>query len=202
LSSSINNFESYYLYGLAGYNPFVKTNDYRSREDLYKQLVGTKGGIIIPAAFHPHQLVNQKGVAVWQAAFIMMAVNEKSKGIADAVNQGQAAAIIDPSDSFRNLNIWPDKRLTCNENSIFSKIVPYIIPFFVYNDGRPTRWDTFFELEMQKTGYANELASGITEATRFMMKEPSFVLGFDRFDEQYPSAMIDRFMSMKIALER
>jgi hypothetical protein len=58
---SLTNFDCYYIYGLTD-NPFRQSKDLKSFVELYKKVIGIKGGVVIGSSFHPYQLVNPKGI--------------------------------------------------------------------------------------------------------------------------------------------
>lgn len=93
--------------------------------------------------------------------------------------------------------VWSDTRLTNDENPIFSKYVPFVIPFLVYKLTDQTNWDLEINIEMATKGNASDFVGQITNLTRFIMPEPSFILGFDKFDEKNPSRLIDNFINCK-----
>lgn len=194
--NSLKNFECYYVYGLTN-NPYRQSNDFKSFGELYKNIVGVKGGIAIGSSFHPYQLVNQKGTTVWHAAYVQLYTNNKKDEAFEAIINENELFLVDPSASFNDIMVWPDTRLTNDENPIFSKYVPYVIPFLIYNSPEQTKWDIEIALGMALKGNASEYVGQITNLTRFIMPEPSFVLGFDKFDESNPSKLIDNFINCK-----
>jgi hypothetical protein len=190
------NFDCYYLYGLTN-NPYRQSNDFKSFGELYKNVIGLKGGIIIGSSFHSYQLVNSKGTTVWQAGYVQLYLNNKKEEAFNAIINDNGLFLVDPSAPFKDIMVWPDTRLTNDENPIFSKYVPFVIPFLVYKTDDQTNWDTEIALGMATKGNASEYVGQITNLTRFIMPEPSFVLGFDKFDEANPSGLIDNFINCK-----
>jgi hypothetical protein len=81
---AITNFECYYIYGLTD-NPFRQSKDFKSLEGLYKKVIGVKGGIAIGSSFHPYQLVNPKGITVWQASYVQLYANNKKDEAFNAI---------------------------------------------------------------------------------------------------------------------
>jgi hypothetical protein len=193
---SLTNFESCYLYGLTD-NPLRQSSDLKSFEELYRKVIGQKGGIVIGSSFHPYQLVNPKGTTVWHAGYIQLYLNSKKDESFNAIINDNGISLVDPSSAFRELMVWPDTRLTYDENPIFSKYVPFVIPFLVYKSAGQTNWDIEINRGMVTEGNASEYVGQITNLTRFLMPEPSFILGFDNFDETNPSGLIDNFIKCK-----
>ena len=56
-SDSLTNFNCFYLFGLTD-NPNRQSNDVKSFENLYENVIGNIGGIIIGNSFHPYQIIN------------------------------------------------------------------------------------------------------------------------------------------------
>ncbi len=200
-NDSLTNFDYFYLYGLTD-NPYRQSKDIKEFNNLYNKLIGDKGGIIIGSSFHPYQLVNPKGTTAWQAAYLQLYVNEKKDEAFNAIINENGQFLVDPSSAFKDINVWPDTRLTFDENPIFSKYVPFVIPFLVYKSNTQTQWDLDLNVEIALKGHASEFVNTITNSIRFFMPEPSFILGFDEFYEQNPSSVIDNFINCKKLIEQ
>jgi hypothetical protein len=193
---SLTNFECFYLYGLTDV-PFRQSKDFAAFGELYKNVIGLKGGIIIGSSFHPYQIVNPKGTTVWHVGYIQLySSNQKDEAFNAIINEN-GILLVDPSSAFKSLNVWPDTRLTSDENPIFSKYVPFVIPFLVYGSDNQPKWDAEIHLGMTTKGNASDYVESVTKLTRFLMPEPSFILGFDKFDETNPSQLIDNFINCK-----
>jgi hypothetical protein len=197
---SLTNFNCYYLFGLTD-NPNRQSNDVKSFENLYKNVIGNIGGILIGNSFHPYQIVNPKGTTIWHASYVKLYLNENRETAFNAIAYENGRFLIDLGTAFNQLNIWPDSRLTYEENPIFSKYVPFIIPFLVYKSDEQIKWDQQLNIEIALHGHASNYVESITNSTRFMMPEPSFILGFDEFDEQNPSKLIENFINCKSMLK-
>jgi len=195
-SNVLENFDCYYLYGLTD-NPFRQSKDFKAFAELYNEVIGNKGGIIIGSSFHPYQLVNHKGTTVWQAGYVQLYMNEEKDDVFKEIINSNGLFVVNPSTAFEDLNVWPDARLTYDENPIFSKYVPFVIPFLVYNSDHQPNWDIEIQLAMATKGHASEYVEKITNLTSFFMPAPSFILGFDKFEEANPSKLIDSFISCK-----
>lgn len=190
------NFECYYLYGLTNH-PFRQSNDFKLFLELYKKVIGTNGGIIIASSFHPYQLINPKGTNVWQAGYVQLYLNNKKEEAFKSIINDNGQFLVDPSAAFNEIMVWPDTRLTNEENPIFSKYIPFVIPFLVYKPTKELNWEIEISMEMATMGNASNYVEQITNLTRFIMPEPSFILGFDKFDETNPSRLIDNFINCK-----
>ena len=167
--------DSYYLYGLCS-QPSQKSDDQEAVLNLYRKVIGDIPGIAIGASLHPYQLVNPKGTTVWQAAYVLNHESFKDD-----------ATIFTPRPAgFDELHVWPDTRLSTDENPIFARYVPFVIPFLASPSSKTLEWDA------RITG---DFVESITQAARFLMPPPGFVLGFDEFDETKPEKLIDRFVN-------
>ena len=200
-NDSLLNFESYYLYGLTD-DPYRQSKDFKSFGELYRKTIGLKGGIVIGSSFHPYQLVNRKGTTVWQASYLQLFVNKQKEEAFNAIANGNGLFFVDPSSAFKDIVVWPDTRLTSEESPIFSKYVPFVIPFLVYKMKEQTTWDVEIALGLKTKGNASAFVGQITNLARFLMPEPSFILGFDQFYETNPSRLIDNFINCKKLLSQ
>lgn len=177
-------FNSYYLYGLCS-QPSQESNDQEAVLNLYRKVIGDIPGIAIGASLHPYQLVNPKGTTVWQAAY---ALHHQSLKEDDAIFTPRPAG-------FEELHMWPDTRLSTDENPIFARYVPFVIPFLASPGSETLEWDAKIEENMKLKGNASDFVESITQAARFLMPAPGFVLGFDEFNENKPEKLIDRFVN-------
>ncbi|QMW01094.1 hypothetical protein [Spirosoma foliorum] len=109
--------------------------------ELYRKVIGDIGGIAITNSFHPYYIVNQKGTTVWNAAYVNVYINEKQDEFSRNIQTNKAIYMVDMGPIFTEINVWPDTRLTYEENPLFSRYVPFIIPFLVYNPDKEIRWD-------------------------------------------------------------
>ncbi|AIN75151.1 hypothetical protein O8E88_002362 [Flavobacterium psychrophilum] len=200
INDSMVNFQCYYLFGLTD-NPNRESKDTKSFTNLYENIIGEKGGIIIGNSFHPYQIVNPKGTTIWHASYVKLYVNENKDEVFKAIINENTKFLVDLGSTFNEINVWPDTRLTYEENPIFSKYVPFIIPFLVYKSEEQTKWDLELNIEIALNGHATNYVNSINELTRFIMPEPSFILGFDEFDEQNPSKLIENFINCKSMFE-
>lgn len=196
MKDSLINFDCYYIYGLTD-NPFRQSNDYGSFRTLYRKVIGIKRGMIIGSSFHPYQLINVKGITVWQAAYVQFLLKSKQDESFNSIINNNELFLVDPSPAFKNGMVWPDTRLTYDKNPIFSQYVPFVIPFLAHKFTGQANWDIEINLDMATNANAAGFVEQVTHLTRFIMPAPSFVLGFDKFDEANPSKLIDHFILCK-----
>ena len=195
-ATSLLSYKPCYLYGFTE-NPNNVAVDKQQFGELYQKVIGNIGGIAINNSFHPYFIVNKKGTTVWNAAYVKIYVNENKGELFERIRTDNAIFTIDTASAFTEVNVWPDTRLTHEENPIFGSYVPFIIPFLVYDTEEEMRWDYEINKGLSEKGHATEYVESITNSIRFFMPEPAFVLGFDEFDEKNPSAMIDNFINCK-----
>lgn len=192
----LTSFKSYYLYGFTN-NPNTVATDKQLVGELYRKVIGDIGGIAITNSFHPYYIVNQKGTTAWNAAYVNVYVNEKQDEFSRNIQTNKAIYMVDMGPIFTEVNVWPDTRLTYEENPLFSRYVPFIIPFLVHNPDKEIRWDYEIAKGIAEKGNASKYVEHITNSIRFFMPEPAFVIGFDEFDETNPSGLIDNFINCK-----
>ena len=67
----------------------------------------------------------------------------------------------------------------------------------MYDADKVARWDYEIAKGVAEKGHASEYVERVTNAIRFFMPEPAFIMGFDEFDEKNPSGLIDNFINCK-----
>ena len=192
----LSHFNSYYLYGFTQ-DPNNVAADRQRFGELYQLVIGELGGIAINNSFHPYFIINQKGTTVWNAAYVKVYTNENQAEAFKTIRANQAIYTVDLSSLFREVNVWPDTRLTYEENPLFRTYAPFVIPFLVDSDNREIRWDAEIAKGIAEKGHASAYVERVTNALRFFMAAPAFVIGFDEFDEKNPSGLIDNFIKCK-----
>jgi hypothetical protein len=192
----LEDFSFYYLYGISN-NPNRTSGDVQAFNNLYQMVIGRVGGVCIANAFHPYFTINSKGLTVWTDAFIKMAIHKNKEEMFRNIKNERAVYTMGASSAFKEMHIWPDTRLSYEENPAFSKYVPFIIPFLALRSEQSTNWDTAIKTSKITNGYATEYLEEVTNAIRFFMPAPAFVLGFDEFDGTNPSGLIDKFIHCK-----
>ncbi|MFD2717872.1 hypothetical protein ACFST9_04050 [Hymenobacter monticola] len=191
---SLNDFASFYLYGLTN-QPYQQSSDLTKFGELYNLVIGKHGGLGIASSFHPYQLVNQAGITVWYTAYAQFYAQPNRLQMFAEMTLEKAQFVVVPPASFAEFHLWPDTRLTTDENPIFGRFVPFVIPFLVRKDPELLRWDAEFA-----DGDKNRLNAYLKEvnaAIKFVQPAPAFVLGFGEFDEQQPEQLIEKFLSCR-----
>jgi hypothetical protein len=192
----MGDFSFYYLYGFTN-NPNLASNNFQAFNELYQLVIGPIGGVCIANACHPYFTINAKGLTVWGDAYVKLAVNNNAAEIFRNIKNEHAVYSTNISAVFNQMNIWPDTRLTYEENPAFSKYVPFIIPFLVHKSEEALHWDTAISNGVATKGNATAYVEQVNNAIRFFMPAPAFIIGFDEFDETNPSGVIDKFIACK-----
>ena len=193
---SLTDFASFYLYGLTN-QPYRQSADLAQFGELYQQVIGAHGGLGIASTFHPYQLVNQVGVTVWYAAYAQFYAQPNRLELFAEMTVEKTSFVVEPPASFAEFHVWSDTRLTTDENPIFGRFVPFIIPFLVRKDPELLRWDAEFAAAEGNQTSINAYLETVNAAIRFVQPAPAFVLGFGEFDEQQPELLIEKFLSCR-----
>ena len=193
---TLADFASFYLYGLTN-NPYQQAADVDRFGELYKLVIGAHGGFSIASSFHPYQLLNPAGVSVWYTAYAQFYAQSNRIEMFGEMTLEKTPFLVAPPASFAEYHVWPDARLTAAQNPVFSRYVPFVIPFLVRKDPDALRWDAEVAAaadDRERLGWYHE---AVNEAIRFLQPAPAFVLGFGEFDEQQPNQLIEKFMSCR-----
>ena len=193
---SLNDFASFYLYGLTN-EPYQQSADVAKFGELYNLVIGNHGGLGIASTFHPYQLVNPAGLTVWYAAYAQFYAQPTRLELFAAMTVEKASFVTVPPASFAGFHIWPDTRLTTDENPIFGRFVPFVIPFLVRKDPELLRWDAEFAAAEGDNSRLRPYLDAVNAAIKFVQPAPAFVLGFGEFDEQQPELLIEKFISCR-----
>ena len=197
---SLTDFACLYLYGVSP-NPYRQATDMAQFGQLYDLVVGEHGGLSIGSTFHPYQLVNPGGITVWYAAYAQLYAQPDRNELFAAITQDKARFLVAPPASFADFHLWPDTRLSSVENPVFSRYIPFVLPFLVHKGETGLRWDEATAVAKAQPALFRSYLDTVNEALRFVQPAPAFVLGFDEFDEQQPGQLIERFLSCRDMLE-
>ncbi|MBO2007650.1 hypothetical protein [Hymenobacter negativus] len=193
---SLDDFASFYLYGLTN-QPYQQSTDLGKFGELYNLVIGNHGGLGIASTFHPYQLVNQVGVTVWYAAYAQFYTQPNRLELFAEMTVEKASFVTVPPASFAEFHVWPDTRLTTDENPIFGRFVPFVIPFLVRKDPELLRWDAEFAAAEGDNRRIRPYLDAVNAAIKFVQPAPAFVLGFGEFDEQQPELLVEKFLSCR-----
>ena len=193
---SFADFACFYLYGLTN-EPYRQSTDLGKFGELYGLAVGNHGGLGMASSFHPYQLLNPEGVSVWYAAFAQLYAQPNRFELFAEMTLEKAAFVVVPPASFAAFHGWPDARLTSDENPIFSRFIPFVIPFLVRKNPDALRWDSEFAAAEGDKARLGPYLKAVNEAIHVVQPAPAFVLGFGEFDEQQPEQLIEKFLSCR-----
>ena len=196
---SLTDFASFYLYGLTS-QPYQQSADLTKFGELFNLVIGTHGGLGLASTFHPYQLVNQAGVTVWYAAYAQLYAQPNRLELFAEMTVTKAQFVVVPPASFAEFHIWPDTRLTTDENPVFGRFVPFVIPFLVRKDPELLRWDKEFAAAEGDPSRLRPYLDAVNAAIKFVQPAPAFVLGFGEFDEQQPEQLIEEFLACRAML--
>ena len=193
---SLADFACFYLYGLTN-EPYRQSADLGKFGDLFSLAVGNHGGLGIASSFHPYQLVNPAGVSVWYTAYAQFYTQPNRIEMFGEMTLEKTPFLVAPPASFAEYNVWPDARLTSAENPVFSRYIPFVIPFLVRKAPEALRWDA----ELAAAGHDRKRLSwyleAVKDAIRFLQPAPALVLGFGEFNERHPEQLVEKFMSCR-----
>ena len=189
-------FACFYLYGLTN-QPYRQAADLGNFGELFNLVIGQHGGLGIGSTFHPYQLLNPAGVSVWYAAYAQFYAQPNRVEMFGEMTLEQAQFVLVPPASFGEFHVWPDARLTSAENPIFSRFIPFVIPFLVRKNPDALRWDAEFAAGQHDRDSLRAYLQAVNEAIHFVQPAPAFVLGFGEFDEQQPAQLVEQFMSCR-----
>ncbi|WP_210519430.1 hypothetical protein [Hymenobacter terricola] len=196
IGPSLNDFACFYLYGLTNH-PYQQSTDLAKFGELYALAIGTHGGLGIASSFHPYQLVNPAGVSVWYAAYAQLYAQPNRLELFAEMTLEKAAFVVVPPASFAEFHVWPDSRLTTDENPIFGRFVPFVLPFLVRKNPEALRWDAEFAAADGDKDRLSPYLKEVNQAIKFVQPAPAFVLGFGEFDEQQPEQLVEKFLSCR-----
>ena len=193
---SLTDFASFYLYGLTN-QPYQQSADLTKFGELYNLVIGQHGGLGMASSFHPYQLVNPAGLTVWYAAYAHFYAQPNRFELFAEMTLEKAQFVVVPPASFAEFHVWPDTRLTTDENPIFGRFVPFVIPFLVRKDPELLRWDKEFAAAEGDKNRISPYLKAVNAAIKFVQPAPAFVLGFGEFDEQQPELLVEKFLSCR-----
>ena len=189
-------FACFYLYGLSN-EPYRQSPDLKKFGELFNLVIGAHGGAGIAGSFHPYQLLGPGDVSVWYAAYAQLYAQPNRFELFAEMTLEKAQFVLSSSPDFAEYHLWADTRLTADENPIFTRFVPFVIPFLVRKDPEPLRWDKEFAAADGDPNRLRPYLKSVNEAIHFVQPAPAFVLGFGEFDEQQPELLIEKFMSCR-----
>jgi hypothetical protein len=193
---TFNDFACFYLYGFSN-QLYQQSPDLAKFGELFSLVIGEHGGVGIAGTFHPYQLLGPGDLSVWYAAYAQLYAQPNRFELFAEMTLEKAQFVLLPPASFAEFHLWADTRLTTDENPIFGRFVPFVIPFLVRKDPELLRWDKEFAAAGGDKARLAPYLKAVNEAIRFVQPAPAFVLGFGEFDEQQPEQLIEKFLSCR-----
>ena len=193
---TFTDFACFYLYGFSNH-PYQQSADLAKFGELFSLVIGEHGGVGIAGTFHPYQLLGPGDLSVWYAAYAQLYAQPNRFELFAEMTLEKAQFVLVPPASFAEFHLWPDTRLTTDENPIFGRFVPFVIPFLVRKDPELLRWDKEFTAAENDKNRISPYLKAVNAAIKFVQPAPAFVLGFGEFDEQQPELLVEKFLSCR-----
>lgn len=192
--AKITQFRKEYIWGFTQGNPMRHSDDKHAFYHLIHKLTGDNATVTIGASFHPYQLVNNEGTDIWTIAYTMIE-QHKYCDFDQLIAEKSFYHMNPPGMQHFPIIKWEDKRLFHEVNPEFARLVPFIIPFLTYDDGMQPIWLDKLHEGIKAKGNAQEFVSEVNEASRFIMPEPTFIIGFDEFHAHNPRPLVSNFVN-------
>lgn len=186
-------FRKEYIWGFTQGNPMKQAGDKINFYKLIKPLTGSNGTITIGSSFHPYQIIDKNGVDLWDTIFSVIESNNFCD-FEELITNKDFFHMVPPGSQAFPFNVWNDERLLTDNNPAFGKFVPFIIPYLTNDTGSSPEWVKSLNEEIDKNGNAHDFITKINEESRFLMPEPSFIIGFGQFEDNKPENLIDNFV--------
>ncbi|MBO9702646.1 MAG: hypothetical protein J7604_20710 [Sporocytophaga sp.] len=190
---TLDSFRKEYIWGFTQGNPMRMSDNKNGFYNLIQPLTGINGTITIGASFHPYQIINQAGDDIWDTLFNVIEVN-RFCDYKKLIEEKYFFHMNTPGPQAFPIGKWQDQRLYTEINPEFSKYVPFIIPYLTYNTGEDPLWLEKLHTAITTVGNAQEFIESVNNASRFLMPEPTFIIGFGIFEKNYPSELIDHYV--------
>ena len=192
-SISSNSFRKEFMWGFTQGNPMHHSQEKEKFYQLIQPLTGVKGTITIGASFHPYQIMDQSGKDVWEIVYQVIQANDYCD-FNELVKEPSFFHMTPPGQEAFPVLKWSDERLFHEVNPEFATYVPFLVPYLTYDDHQEPRWSKEIQAEMNRKGNAHEWIDKVNDNAKFLMPEPTFIVGFGMFDKQNKSALIDRYV--------
>ena len=193
---SFTDFACFYLYGFSN-RPYRQSAELHKFGELYSLVIGGHGGLGLASSFHPYQLLNPAGVSVWYTAYAQLYAQPNRFELFAEMTLEKTPFVVVPPAAFAEVHPWADARLTAAENPIFSRFVPFVVPFLVRKDPEMLRWDQEMAAAETDKPRLRPYLAAVNDAVRFVQPAPAFVLGFGEFNARHPERLVEHFLSCR-----
>lgn len=190
---TLNSFRKEYIWGFTQGNPMRMSNDKDGFYKLIQPLTGNNGTITIGASFHPYQIINQTGDDIWETLYNVIEANSFCD-YNQLIEEKYFFHMNTPGPQAFPIGKWEDQRLYTEINPEFSRFVPFLIPYLTYNTLEDPLWLEKLHMGIATVGNAQEFIESVNNASRFLMPEPTFIIGFGVFEKNNPSELIDHYV--------
>jgi hypothetical protein len=186
-------FRKEYIWGFTQGNPMRHGGDKTDFYKLIKPLTGVNGSITIGASFHPYQIIDKNGVDLWDTLYSVIKANNFCD-YDDLISNKDFFHMAPPGPQAFPINVWTDERLLTDNNPAFEKFVPFIIPYLTHDNGQNPEWLNQINIGINQNGNAQEFITKVNNDSRFLMPEPTFIIGFGEFNNSEPESLIGNFV--------
>lgn len=189
----LSSFRKEYIWGFTQGNPMHHSTDKEAFYKLIHLLTGDSAVVTIGASFHPYQLLDSRDVDIWASVYNIIQENNYCD-FNELVGKNDFFHMNPPGANAFPIRKWKDTRLFHEVNPEFARLVPFVIPYLVHENGSQPLWLKKLQEGILAKGNAQEFITEVNEASRFIMPATSFVIGFEEFHAHNPHKMINHFV--------
>ncbi len=191
---TLSSFRKEFIWGFTQGNPMHHSENKDDFYKLIKPLTGDNGTITIGASFHPYQIIDKSDNDIWEILYNVIKTNnfcDYEKLISDKY----FFHMTPPAAQAFPITMWQDDRLFHEVNPEFGKYVPFLIPYLTYNNTKEPNWLKELKRGIETVGNAHAFVEKVNSASRFLMPEPTFIVGFGEFDKNNRNALVDYYVN-------
>ena len=192
-TGDLTSFRKEYIWGLTQENPMRQGGDKNDFYKLIKPLTGNNGSITIGSSFHPYQIIDNNGIDIWETLYYVIKANSFCD-FDELISSKDFFHMAPPGPQAFPTNVWADDRLSTDINPVFGKYVPFVIPYLTYDNDQEPEWVTRLNLAINQYGNAQDFITKVNQDSRFLMPEPTFIIGFGEFKKSTPEVLINNFV--------
>ena len=191
---SINSFRKEFIWGFTQGNPMHHSENKDDFFKLIKPLTGDNGSITIGASFHPYQIIDKTDNDIWEILFNVIKANNFCD-YDELINEKYFFHMTPPGVQAFPLIKWQDDRLFHEINPEFGQYVPFLIPYLTFNNNEEPYWLKELNQGIETVGNAHAFIDKINNVSRFLMPEPTFIVGFGEFNKNKRNTLIDHYVN-------
>ncbi len=190
---NISSFRKEYIWGFTQGNPMRHSTDKQAFYDLIHLLTGDNATVTIGASFHPYQLLDKSGKDIWTTLYEVIEAN-KYCDLDELIQTKYFFHMNPPPANAFPIQKWQDTRLFHEVNPEFGKLVPFVIPYLTHNNGKQPVWLDKLHDGITTKGNAHDFITEVNQASRFIMPEPTFIIGFEEFFVNNPHKLVSHYV--------